>query len=152
MDYFMCYFYRYNQWNLCLLLPNRGYIIQAQIQFLLLFWLHILCLALDPWWHTPVCQPKMKGMCYQEVQRHCYSKVRSYQVAKVMNITNVTSQLLVYISRTKKTHKIFSVLQEYLCLLYKMWKESSSDNYVFAGFTQNNGFLWLFTWNQSSQP
>ena len=82
----------------------------------------------------------MKGMCYQEVQRHCYSKVRSYQVAKVMNITNVTSQLLVYISRTKKAHKIFSVLQEYLCLQYKMLKETSSDNYVFAGFTQNNGF------------
>ena len=82
----------------------------------------------------------MKGMFYQEVQRHCYSKVRSYQVAKVMNITNVTSQLLIYISRTKKTHKLFSVLQEYLCLQYKMLKETSSDNYVFAGFTQNNGF------------
>ena len=88
----------------------------------------------------PVCQPKMKGMCYQEVQRHCYSKVGSYQVAKVMNITNVTSQLLVCISRTKKTHKIFSVLQEYLCLQHKMLKETSSDNYVFAGFTLNNGF------------
>lgn len=47
----------------------------------------------------------MKGMCYQEVQRHSYTKVRSYQVAKVMDITNVTSQLLLYISRIKKTHK-----------------------------------------------
>ena len=60
----------------------------------------------------PVCQPKMKGMCYQEVQRHCYSKVRSYQVAKVMLQMLLHSCYSIYLE-PKKTHKIFSVLQEY---------------------------------------
>ena len=55
----------------------------------------------------PVCQPKMKGTCYQEVQRHCYPKVRSYQVAKVMLQMLLQSCYSIYLE--PKKHKIFSL-------------------------------------------